>query len=92
MKCLCGHIEPESYEKETPIYYQSGKRKGDLKYIDRAWIEPDKSEKFICLGIEKDFSFVTYCESWGNTYDVPTKLYACPKCGTVKMEITSGTE
>lgn len=87
MKCLCGYEEPEAYEKETPIYFQSGKRKGELKTVYREWIEPKEDEKFIRLGVEKNFGFVKYYKSWDSTYEQPIDLYACPKCGTVKMEI-----
>lgn len=86
MKCLCGYEEPESYTKETPVYFQSGKRKGELKTVHREWIEPREDEKFIRLGVEKGFAFINHSKSWGG-YEYSTDLYACPKCGTVKMEI-----
>lgn len=82
MKCLCGHIEPESYWRETPIYFSSGKRKGELKNIQKDWIEPEEEDRFIRLGVEKDFSFIKHYKHWGY---MDVNLFACPKCGTVKL-------
>lgn len=31
MKCICGYIQPETVVTQKEVYYQSGKRKGELK-------------------------------------------------------------
>lgn len=87
MKCLCGYEEPVAFEKSTPIYWQSGKRKGELKTVRLEWIEPEEEDKFIPISIEKGFSFTKREKSWGDYYERECSLYACPKCGTARLEI-----
>lgn len=85
MKCLCGHVQPEPYCEEVSVYFQSGKRKGELKHIEEKWTYPSDKDKFILLGVEKGFSFTRQETIWNSEYETETDLYACPKCFTVKL-------
>lgn len=58
MKCLCGHIEPQTVVEEIQILFQSGPRKGQVKRIEEKVTEPKYSELFIRIGVEKGFSFL----------------------------------
>lgn len=88
MKCVCGHEEPEEWEEEVEVLFQSGPRKGQVKKVETVVHEVDEKDKFIKIEVEKDFGFVvvekpmSYYSSKDKT---PAELYACPKCSTVKM-------
>jgi hypothetical protein len=71
---------------ETPIYYQSGKRKGELKDTRREWldIEPNKA-RFIKVVVEKEFDFIITEQGSYRDYNISVSLYACPECKTIKM-------
>lgn len=90
MKCLCGHIQPEPYSEEIPVYFQSGKRKGELKHVEERWTYPEDKDLFILIGVEKGFSFTTQEISYGTKYETYVQLCACPKCGTVKLVLGAG--
>lgn len=87
MKCICGYIQPETVVTQKEVYYQSGKRKGELKGIHEETIEPKTEDLFIELEVEKGFGFRKLEKSyWGNGREANhCSLYACPKCGTVKL-------
>lgn len=85
MKCICGYEEPEFREEDVPIYFQSGKRKGELKRVDKVFHYPKPEEKFIKIYLEKGFSFQVMEESYFTDYYSEVELYACPKCKTVRM-------
>lgn len=86
MKCICGFEEPKEWEETVPVYYQSGKRKGELKRNDVIVHSVDEKDRFIQIHVERDFEFVVKDESYYTTYFQSVSLYACPKCSTVRME------
>lgn len=85
MKCLCGHIEPQTVVEEIEILFQSGPRKGQVKMTEEKVTEPKYSELFIRIGVEKGFSFTKTEKSYYGNDEYECLLYACPKCGTVKL-------
>lgn len=87
MKCICGYIQPETVVTQKEVYYQSGKRKGELKGVHEETVEPKAEDLFIELEVEKGFGFRKLEKScWGFGQDANhCSLYACPKCGTIKL-------
>ena len=94
MKCLCGY-EKIGYDwvdvAAKEVLYRSGKNKGKVKKIEPASrdyieIDPEKDE-FYKIKIEKDFR-ITRCrgEGWQESC-VEVELYACPSCGTLKIDV-----
>ena len=86
--CVCGYfVDDEEYAVEIPVYYQSGKHKGELKttYTEYQLKEPTK-EFFKGVKIEKSFSFVCVTNSSWSSYEQDVRLFACPVCKTVKLE------
>lgn len=90
MKCAaCGY----EYIRQTQtvddvIRYKSGKRKGDIKTIDTKEIEFKVGHsQFIRLFFKKDVDELGFDdgEYWDNFRQ--RDLYACPECGTVRIEI-----
>lgn len=86
MKCLCGYEEPKYWEEEVPVYFQSGKRKGELKEMRTVQHFVKDEDKFIEVKIEKGFSFVVAHTKYYIQDEVQVGLYACPKCKTVRIE------
>lgn len=87
MKCICGYEEPEYWEEKVSVYYQSGKRKGELKeYRTIEHPVPDE-DKFIEIKIEKEFSFVVKEPTYYTDSERSVCLYACPKCSTVRVSL-----
>ena len=85
MKCLCGYVEPEDWEEDVEILYQSGPRKGEVKEVKHVYHEVPDEELFIKIEIERGFKFTkTVHELYGRD-EVDIKLYACPKCHTIKL-------
>lgn len=90
MKCVCGYEKVGANWKTIPakeILYSSGKNKGKIKKIEPEHtiyedIDPHRAE-FISITIEKDFEFQKTED--GDTCGV--ELYACPACGTIKIDI-----
>lgn len=87
MKCICGYEEPEDQEEQVEVFFQSGKRKGELKEVKTILHEVDQKDKFIKLGVEKGFSFQAQDKSWCGAGWAYVNLFACPKCHTVKMVV-----
>lgn len=85
MKCLCGHTEPETVVEEIEVRYQSGSRKGQIKRIEERVTEPNPQDLFIRIGVEKGFSFTKIEKSYFGNEEYECLLYACPKCGTIKL-------
>jgi hypothetical protein len=85
MKCICGYVEPQTVVEEIEIKFQSGPRKGQVKRVDERVIEPKYSDLFIRISVEKDFSFMQIEKSYYGNEHSKCLLYACPKCGTVKL-------
>lgn len=86
MRCLCGYIEPEDWEEQVEVLYLSGKRKGELKEVKIVYHEVQENEKFIPITVEKDFGFLVKRETYCGQSETQVRLYACPKCFTVRME------
>ena len=94
MKCLCGY-EKIGYDwvdvPSKEMLYRSGKNKGKVKKIEpgsKEFIEvdPDKDD-FYKIEIEKDFGIIgRRGEGWRESR-VEIDLYACPSCGTLKVDI-----
>lgn len=39
MSCVCGYsVDDGQHMVETPIYFQSGKRKGEVKVLEVNWL------------------------------------------------------
>jgi len=84
MKCYgCGYEKRECTQQvEKVVKYKSGKRKGEIKGSEWLEIDPDKEkEEFNEVIMEKDFDF----EIKGEWLRSIVKLFACPKCGTVRI-------
>lgn len=86
MKCVCGYVEPTEWDEDIPVYYQSGKHKGELKHVETKTHYIDQKDKFIEILIERDFSFVVKDYSYYSESNQDVSLFACPKCKTVRME------
>ena len=89
MKCICGYVEPEDWQEEVEVLFQSGSRKGQVKEIKTIFHDVKEEDKFIRITVEKDFGFVVKRKSfsyYGDEYsEAEVGLYACPKCHTIKM-------
>jgi len=90
VKCgACGYeYRVETKNVDKVIYYKSGKRKGDVKEVTTETIEFKIGyEPFIQLTTEKDVDPVGYYEpEHYKQYFKQVDLYACPECGTVRMD------
>lgn len=87
MKCAaCGYEKTNTvYRVNEATFYKSGKNKGKLKGYEYKEIRPDENkEDFIEITLEKDAFEFEKKEDWGRRSCVT--LYACPECGTVKIE------
>ena len=87
MKCICGYEEPEDCEEQVEVFFQSGKCKGELKEVKIILHEVDQKDKFIKLGVEKEFGFQRKDKTWYYDGRRGVDLFACPKCHTVKMVV-----
>lgn len=85
MKCLCGYIEPKILVEEIEVLFQNGPRKGQVKRVYEKRTEPKPHEMFIRMGVEKGFYFTKKEKSFYGEEEYECLLYACPKCGTVKL-------
>ena len=85
MKCVCGYEDLPDRTEEVPVYFKTGKRKGQVSRIDKV---VHKSEKFLEIFIgsgELSFRLSPDRDSW--RYDGSgqrIELYACPKCSTIR--------
>ncbi len=78
MKCYaCGCEEKNSIYVDVPIYYKSGKKKGEIKGIEKKNIGEDISFTEIFIGHEP------YCFKNNDEYKHNIKFVSCPKCGTI---------
>lgn len=88
MKCAaCGYEKRnEMYETNKVTYFKSGPRKGQIKSVEVDHIFPDeKMDNFIeirPLGTDQYFIRMD-SDSWQSPV---VEMYACPSCGTVKIE------
>ena len=89
MKCICGYEEPEDWQEEVEVLFQSGPRKGQVKEIKTVFHDVKEEDKFLRITVEKGFDFVVKRKAYGFYSDEYSEacvgLYACPKCHTVKM-------
>lgn len=83
MKCAaCGFENGPEYE-EVPIYITGGKKKGELSHKEtRATNKPQWTE----IEVEREFGFQEAKPSGWRAYKEPVRLYACPNCGTVRVD------
>ena len=88
MKCPSCKYEKRTFSEfiEEPVYYKSGKRKGEIKEIVKEEVvffenDPD----FIELYMKKDVDELVYDDPQYNWFrEIKTAtLIACPCCGTV---------
>jgi hypothetical protein len=88
MKCVCGYVEPKETREEVQVLFQSGKRKGEVKRVDEVVTAPRLEDKFIEVSVEKGFTFTKLinCQWSSRTEAVHCSLYACPRCGTIKLD------
>ncbi len=90
MKCAaCGYEKRnEQYTADKVTRFKRGKREGEIKKVETVVIEPDRNkEDFIRIypvGQDQDF-YVRGDSYYGDSFSSRT-LYACPECGTVRME------
>lgn len=86
MKCAaCGH----DYQGDTPIELRYGEIIPFIKIIG-CEKEPFKTTLYSIspiTGMEVPFRENSHLSATQRTTGVPVTLYACPNCGTVKMEV-----
>lgn len=90
MKCAACGYERLTKEKtvDKVIYYKSGKRKGEIKEVISETISLEVGHSdFIKLEFKKEVDEIGYHTSDWYGYFEDVKLYACPECGTIKIEI-----
>ena len=89
MKCAaCGYEKRcDQYVTDEVIYFRSGPKKGQIKTVNRKHVPIDgDKDDFIeirPLGTDQDFIRMN-SESWQSS---TVAMYACPSCGTLKLEI-----
>lgn len=45
LTCVCGYsVDDGQHKIENVVYYQSGKRKGEVKRVDEVWEDVDKDK------------------------------------------------
>ena len=70
MKCVCG------YEKPDHVW------EFDDNVLQGKWVDPaPEKPRFFDVTIEKNF----YFKAKGQYSEWEAKVYACPKCGTLKL-------
>jgi DNA-directed RNA polymerase subunit M/transcription elongation factor TFIIS len=93
MKChACGY-EKKSEPRivETPVLYRAGPKKGQVKRIDTATVDPYADDPaFIRILVERDFEF-RYRKSLGEAHPWGDRcgdinVWGCPRCGTLRID------
>lgn len=82
-KCAaCGFEEGPKFE-DVRIYITRGKRKGEVSHVET---RETHNLQWVEIEVERGFGFVkSETRKWSDIKD-GVRLYACPHCGTVRME------
>lgn len=86
MKCgACGYEHKPDKVIEEPVFYLRGQKKGELKKMEKSTVTYTKFKEIeVQEGALRFTSMGDENRSWNRNETV--YLYACPECGTVRME------
>lgn len=86
MKCAaCGFENGPVYE-DVKVLFKSGKRKGEISHVET---RETRNPQWARLEVERGFGFVRVSEEdrgYGGRYHDQVAMFACPTCGTVRVE------